>query len=68
MESREWRPVVEVNSDGLVLAIGAEGRWMVGRDEASARPADEVHCPTFDNIGGLLVGGIYMRRRWRSGT
>lgn len=42
MESLEWRPVVEVNSDGLVLAIGADGRWMVGRDEASARPADEV--------------------------
>lgn len=42
MDAQGWRPVVAVNDEGLVLAIGADGRWMVGRDESSARPAAEA--------------------------
>jgi hypothetical protein len=38
--TRGWQPVIDINADGLVLAVGADGEWVVG--EASARSAAEA--------------------------
>jgi len=37
-----WQPVFDINDDGLVLAVDSDGGWVVGVDEASARPAAET--------------------------
>ncbi|MGY0231813.1 hypothetical protein [Longispora urticae] len=41
MEAQGWLPVLEVKAGETVLAVGADGRWLVGRDEATARLATE---------------------------